>query len=227
MIRSALFVVIVSLCDHASAQHADSSASDGRTHAAFKFIVNFDSRNTEAFGRTVKFFGLRFGAQKGNDILALGLYGLDNPFMDNAITLDGLKRGNVPVRTSLNYVSLTYERILLDTKRWQLSVPGMAGLGNVRVEYLDSVDVYRPYAKREVVPLETGIRAAYKLWWWLHLQAGVGYREVLSNDTRAKSNYSGFTWTYGISIRIGKIYDYAKDKLKGHKANNAAADGTR
>jgi hypothetical protein len=227
MIRSALFVVFVFLCTGASAQHADSSASDGRTHAAFKFIVNFDSRNTEAFGRTVKFFGLRFGAQKGNDIVALGFYGLDNPLLDQHVQIEGVNKNGVDARTSLNYASLTYERILLDTKRWQLSVPLMAGLGNVKVDRRDSTESFRPFAKLEVIPLETGVRAAYKLWWWLHLQAGVGYRFVATTDARVKSNYSGPTWTYGISIKIGRIYDRVKDKLKGRKANKPAADGTQ
>ena len=207
------------------AQQPDSALSDGRTRADFKFIFNFDSRNTEAFNRTVKFFGFRFGAQKGNDILAIGFYGLDNPFVDNTITLTDVKGGSTDVRTSLNYFSLTYERILLDTKRWQLSVPVMTGLGNVKVDYLDSANVYRPYAKREVVALETGVRGAFKLWFWLYLQAGIGYRGVTSLDAHVNDHYSGFTWSYGISIKIGRIFEYAKDKLKEHKARKAA-DGT-
>jgi hypothetical protein len=205
-------------------QFPDSIAVDERPRAAFRFLLNLDARNTAVFDRTVRFFGVRIGAWKNRDIIALGFYGLDNPVIDNSVQLTDVGRDSTNVRTALSYAGLTYERLFIDNKRWQLSVPLMVGLGNTRVEYLDSTDTYRPYARREVVPVELGVRGAYKLFFWLYIQAGVGYREVLSADHRAHNNYSGFTWSYGLSLKLGNIYRYAKGKVKEWREEHRSED---
>lgn len=198
----------------------------GHPHAAFKFILNLDAREQVVLGSPMKFFGLRLGALKGHNIVALGVYGLDDPFLDTGVPALELHRDSVDLRTSFSYLSLTYERIVLDTKRWQLSVPVMLGHGNVRVEYRDTADVFEAYARREVVPLESGVRAAYKLFFWLYLQGGVGYRRVLTTDLRVNNVYSGFVWSSGISIKLGKIYNYARERLKERQERRSLEHGT-
>lgn len=47
-----------------------------KVKAAFRPLFQFDSRYTFINGRSVQFFGMRLGAQKGNDILAIGFYGI-------------------------------------------------------------------------------------------------------------------------------------------------------
>lgn len=210
------------------AQSLDSVVVDDRPRAAFRFLLNLDARNTEVFGQTVRFFGVRIGAWKNKDIIALGLYGLDNPMVDSDVYLSDVGPKSTDVRTSLSYAGLTYERVFIDDKRWQVSVPFMVGLGNIRVEYLDSSLTYRPYARREVVPVELGVRGAYKLFFWLYIQGGVGYREVLTSDSRAKNNYSGLTWSYGVSLKLGNIYRYAKGKVIEWRENRSEEDdGTK
>lgn len=195
-------------------------------HDKARFILNFDARRQEVLGDVVKFYGLRFGIQKRWNIIALGLYGLDTPFEDRGIEVTDLRKDSLDVRTSMNYISSTYERILLDTRKWQLSAPIMAGIGNSPLDVKDSTGVYTRFKDYRVFPLETGVRASYKVLFWLYLQGGVGYRKVLGPSSLVDKKYTGVTWNYGLSIKFGKIYRYAKDKLEERRERKAADDGT-
>ena len=208
-----------------SAQWSDTTRTDDVQDKA-KFIVNLDARQQAVAGDVVKFFGLRFGIQKKRNIYALGFYGLGSPFEDRSIILEDFGKDSIDIRTSLGYLSGTYERILLDTRKWQLSVPFMAGLGRSPLDRKDSTGVYVRFKDYPVYPLETGVRASYKLLFWLYVQGGLGYRQVLGPKEFVDRRYSGATWNFGLSIKFGKIFRYAKDKLEERRERKAMEDGT-
>jgi hypothetical protein len=214
------------MCGHGiHAQWSDTARAHDISDKA-RFIVNFDARRQEVLGDVVKFYGLRFGIQRRWNIYAIGLYGLGTPFEERGIEVADLRKDSLDVRTSMNYLSGTYERILLDTRKWQVSVPFMAGIGNSPLDVKDSTGVYRRFKDYRVVPLETGLRASYKVLFWLYLQGGVGYRKVLGPSPLVDKKYTGVTWNYGLSIKFGKIYRYAKDKLEERRERKATEDGT-
>jgi opacity protein-like surface antigen len=132
----------------------------------------------------------------------------------------------VNVRTRLDYAALTYEHVLVDRTKWQLSVPVMLGLGNTRSEYQDSTQRWIGYTKSEVVPTEASVRAAYKLFFWLYVQGGVGYRKVFTGDAISDRAYSGYTWGAGISIKFGKIVRYAEDMIRSRRTEKEPANGS-
>ncbi len=210
---------------YTQAQWSDTTRAHDISDKA-RFIVNFDARRQEVLGDVVKFYGLRFGIQKRWNIYALGLYGSDTPFEDRGIEVTDLRKDSLDVRTSMNYLSGTYERILLDTRKWQMSIPFMAGVGNSPLDVKDSTQVYRRFKDYRVFPLETGVRASYKVLFWLYLQGGVGYRKVLGQSALVDKKYTGLTWNCGFSIKFGKIYRYAKDKLDERRERKASEDGT-
>ena len=190
-----------------------------------RFILNFDARRQEVRGRIVRFFGLRAGIQERYNIYALGLYGLGDPFQESGVQLDDIGQDSVDVRSSMGYVSATYERILFDSPKWQVSVPFMLGLGSAALDYKDSTGVYQQYRETRVVPIESGVRASYKVLFWLYVQGGLGYRRVAGPSPLANAEFSGTTWNFGLSIKFGKIFRYAKDKLEERRERNEGADG--
>ena len=209
-----------------TAQWSDTS----RTHDVRdkpRFIFNFDVRRQEVQGDVVRFFGLRCGVQERYNIYALGLYGLGEPFLESGVEVEDLGRRKLDLRSSMGYVSATYERILFDGIHWQFSVPFMAGIGNAAVDFRDSTGVYLPLKRTALYPLETGMRGSYKLLFWLYLQGGVGYRKVLGPSGLVNREYTGATWNFGLSIKLGKIYRYAKDKIEERRDQKATEDGTR
>ncbi|MFN8352778.1 MAG: hypothetical protein U0U25_15020 [Flavobacteriales bacterium] len=210
-------------CD-VRAQWSDTS----RTHDVRdkpRFIFNFDARRQDVQGDVVRFFGIRAGMQERYNIYALGLYGLGDPFVESGVVLEDVGQRNLDIRTSMGYISGTYERILLDGRHWQISTPFMAGIGEASVEYRDSSGVFLPYRSTRLYPLETGVRTSFKLLFWLYLQGGLGYRRVLGPSPLVNKEYTGVTWNFGLSIKLGKIYRYAKDKLEERRERNATEDG--
>lgn len=206
------------------AQWSDTS----RTHDVRdkpRFIFNFDARRQEVQGDVVRFFGIRAGVQERRNIYALGLYGLGDPFQDTGVVLEDVGQRRLDVRSSMGYISGTYERILFDGTHWQFSIPFMAGIGTAALDYKDSTGVYVPYKRIRLFPLESGVRASYKLLFWLYIQGGAGYRKVIGPSALVNKEYTGVTWNFGLSIKLGKIYRYAKDKLQERRERNATEDG--
>lgn len=222
--RFVLILCLLLMAERAMTQWSDTArAHDIRDKP--RFILNFDARRQEVRGNIVRFFGLRAGIQERYNIYALGLYGLGDPFREGGVKLEDLGRDSVDVRSNMGYLSATYERILFDSPKWQMSIPFMAGLGNAEVDYLDTSGVYIPYRRTRVVPLESGVRASFKVLFWLYLQGGLGYRQVLGPSRLVNKEFSGATWNFGLSIKFGKIYRYAKDKIEERRERNEAEDG--
>lgn len=208
----------------ATAQWSDTSRTrDVRDKP--RFIFNFDARRQEVQGSVVRFFGIRAGVQERYNIYALGIYGLGEPFLEEDVEVEDLGRRKLDLRSTMGYLGATYERILFDGRHWQFSVPLMAGTGAAEVEVKDSAGVYQPYKRTSLYPLEGGMRASFKLLFWLYLQGGVGYRKVLGPSGLVNREYTGATWSFGLSFKFGKIYRYAKDKLEERRERKAIEDG--
>lgn len=203
-------------CD---AQASTDTSRSERVRANFKVILNFDARRTRVDGENAKFNGIRIGAQRGKDIVAIGFYGLAVPFVEQNVQLPDIP-DTTDARLNINYVGLTYERILYDSRWWQLSVPTQIGLGSVSVDHRDTLlaDVFHPYTREEIVPVESGLRGAFKPFYWLYLNAGAGYRQVFSRDPRARDIYSDLTWNFGLSIKLGEIIRHTTRKIR-HRRN--------
>ncbi len=188
-----------------------------KRRAAFKVILNFDARRTFVNNASVRFNGIRLGAQRGKDIIALGFYGLGDPYIQPAVDL-----GELGVRqfyTRFNYTGLTYERLLIDVKRWQVGIPLSLGLGNYKTSYLDSTGAEIAYGVNELVPIEATLHADYNLFWFVFIGVGGGYRYVLAADPEATTTLSDWTWYAKVGLRFGEVVKRVRYRLK--EANGA------
>jgi hypothetical protein len=171
--------------------------------AAFKVILNFDARRTRVNKESVRFTGFRIGAQRGRDILAVGFYGLGDPYVQNAVDLGEL--GVRPFYTRFNYTGFTYERLLIDVKRWQVGIPVAVGLGNYRTSYLNDEGKEIAYGTNELVPVEATFHADYNVFWFVFIGAGAGYRYVLAADPAVSSTLSDWTYYWKVGLRVGEV----------------------
>ncbi len=173
--------------------------------AHFKMMLTFDFRRTWVNAEPVGFYGLRIGAQKGRDIVALGFYGLSTPFIQPEVDL-GEPFGTRELRTNFDFTTLTYERILIETTRWQLGLPVGIGLGNYRTSYRTDEGTFRAYTTNELVPLDASIYLNYKVTWWGFIGVGGGYRYVYAFDPNISTVLSDWTWLAKVGLRFGQIY---------------------
>ena len=180
--------------------------------ATFKVVLNFDARRTFVNNASVRFNGLRLGAQRGKDLIALGFYGLGDPYIQPAVDL-----GDLGVRqfyTRFNYTGLTYERLLIDVRRWQVGVPLSVGLGNYKTSYMDSTGSEIAYGVNELVPIEATLHADYNLFWFVFIGVGGGYRYVLAADPEATLTLSDWTWYAKVGLRFGEVVKRVRKRLK-------------
>jgi hypothetical protein len=177
--------------------------------AQFKMMLTFDFRRTWVNAEAVGFYGMRIGAQKNKDIIALGFYGLSTPFIQPEVDL-GNALGVRKLRTQFDFTTLTYERILMDTRRWQLGLPVGVGLGNYRTSYRTDEGDYRAYTTNELVPVDASLYLNYKITWWGFIGIGGGYRYVYAYDRNISNNLSDWTWFAKAGLRFGAIYKRIK-----------------
>lgn len=174
-----------------------------KAKAAFRVTFNFDYRNTNVNAERVRFYGLRIGAQRGKDLLSIGFYGLGDDYVQPAVPVEGV--GIREHHTDFDFVALSYERLLIDSRRWQVGVPVSVGLGNYRRSYLNEDQRLVPYAVNELVPIEATLHADYSIFRWLFIGAGAGYRHVLAADRSATVMLSDWTWYGKVGLRLGVL----------------------
>jgi len=188
---------------------ADSTA---KVKAEFCVLFNFDFRRTFVNADPVSFYGFRLGAQRKKDIIAVGFYGLGNPYIQENVDLGSL--GSRELRTNFDFTTLAYERILLETNRWTIGLPLSVGLGTYRTSYRDSTDRFRPYSTNELVPLEASIHVDYNVFWWIFVGVGGGYRHVLAADRNTTITLSDMNYYAKAGLRVGAMVERARKEIR-------------
>lgn len=184
-----------------------------KVRAAFRVVFNFDARRTWVNDASVRFNGIRLGVQRGRDFIGVGFYGLGDPYIQPAKDLGEL--GTQDFYTRFSYTGLTYERLLIDTKRWQAGVPLCIGLGNYRTSYRDKVSGNEiAYGVNELVPIEATLHADYNVFWFVFVGAGAGYRYVLAADPAATEKLSDFTYYLKVGLRFGEVVKRVRKRLR-------------
>jgi hypothetical protein len=180
--------------------------------ADFRVLFNFDFRRTFVNTDPVRFYGFRLGAQHNKDIIAVGFYGLGDPYVQSEVELGEL--GHRELITRFDFTSLTYERLLLDSKRWVIGVPLSIGLGNYRRSYRDSTNALIPYSSNELVPLEASLHVDYNVLWWFFIGVGGGYRHVLAADRNTTIVLSDWNYYFKAGLRFGELLKRARHELR-------------
>ncbi len=204
--RHLIFIVVLSAASIASAQSDDLTIT--KRKAQFKMMLTFDFRRTWVNSDPLGFYGIRIGAQKNKDIIALGFYGIGIPYLTSydQPEVDLGELGVRVLRTNFDFTTLTFERIFLETENWQWGVPFGVGLGNYRTSYRDDNGDFRAYSTNELLPVDLSVYVNYKVTWWAFLGIGGGYRYVYARDENISSNLSNWTWFAKAGLRFGSIY---------------------
>ncbi|MEO8588308.1 MAG: hypothetical protein ABI432_02980 [Flavobacteriales bacterium] len=209
-LRTLLFIVGIAVAPSMLAQDTIRTITERK--AGFRVLFNFDFRRTFVNTESVRFYGFRLGAQRDKDIIALGFYGLGDPYVQPSVDLGEL--GAREVVTHFDFATLTYERILLDSKRWQIGVPLSIGLGNYRKSYREPDGSLIAYSTNELVPIELSLHTDYNLFWWLFIGVGGGYRYVLAADHQTTIVLSDWTYYFKAGIRVGEMIKRVKREFK-------------
>ncbi|MFZ1688374.1 MAG: hypothetical protein WAU70_13175 [Flavobacteriales bacterium] len=212
----ALLIGILVLPMFASAQ--DGLPPPTKVKAGFRPLFQFDTRYTFIDRRSVQFYGIRLGAQKGRDILAIGFYGIGDPLRRDSVLLVGVGVRNTVAQ--LDYAGLTYQHLFVDSRYWQISLPVLLGLGSATTRYVQADNSTALWSRNEVVSLEPMAKVSFKFFSWLYLDTGAGYRLLFSEDPRIQRTYSAWTYDLGLVVRLGQLYRSAREGLKAKRVSS-------
>lgn len=219
MIRTVLLLVLVTGALNGYPQ--DSVRTVVPAKAAYRIVFNFDFRQTFVNAEQVRFYGFRLGAQRENDLLAIGFYGLGDPYVQENTEVPGI--GRRTVHTDFDFTAFTYERLLVNSERWQVGIPVSIGLGNYRRGYIGDEGRLVPLSTNELVPLEVSAHADYNVFWWIFVGVGGGYRHVLAADPSATRTLSDWTYYAKAGLRLGEVVK--RVRANGKRARNGTQGG--
>ncbi len=184
----------------------------------YSLIAGFDTRNSFVSADkkiSVKLQGAKAGVKiMGKHNLELGYYFISN-LPSKRITEDN---GAIyDLKLNLDYVTLYYEYILLNNKRWEIGFPVELGGGGYRTTATDTAGKrYAPFKDTATTGISlfgAGVDVSFKIFKWLGVGAMGGYRFVGGEEPKGM-NFNGVFYSVGLEIYFGTLYKMSKFGLK-------------
>ena len=162
-----------------------------------KFLIGLDSRRSFIENREVRIFGARVGVDFDHRWrVGIGFYSL---LGDNRGTYT-INQDTVLGRINFSYVAWFFEYVFYRHKRWEFSIPGYVGTGTSRLETADSL------TRKGVGVSELSVQGHFKVFRWIGVGAGVGYRYLFIPNKQIDQNFNNFIYNFKVRIWIGPIY---------------------
>lgn len=180
----------------------------------WKFVFSFDSRASRVLDQKVKFNGLKIGFEfKDRHRFGFGFYALKNPIVlpNNIIIIQKPDTAEqevdtVDYKTNFNYTTLYYEFVFFARKRWEFSSAFHLGTGRTTIEYTDKYKRDSTLVDFQVPIGAVSVAGHYKVFPWIGLGAGVGYRFALVADKRVTEALNGFHTIFKVKLFLGDLY---------------------
>ncbi|HCQ28890.1 MAG TPA: hypothetical protein DIU39_01310 [Flavobacteriales bacterium] len=178
-----------------------------------KFIFSFDSRNTVILGQSAGLFGVKFGIEhnkrhrfgmgiyaiKANSTINLGKEQIEYSTENNT-----LRDTIVDLYAGFDYLTLFYEYVWLTKKRWEISTPVSFGYGTASVNYnIGKQKII--YADVPVLSVEPVVSGHYKVFSWIGIGAGVGYRKVVYTNKKIGHRLDAPLYIFKIKLFLGGL----------------------
>ena len=171
-----------------------------------KIVAQLDQHYSSLNGKLVSIYGLKLGMEwRGRLRAGLGGYRLSSgvptplpppPDLPAAATQE----------LRFRYLTVYGEYVLIGTPRWELSTPTQLGFGRVFANYrLPDGSRARSSVDR-IWLVEPSLVGHMRVFRWIGVGAGVGYRQMLFLDTSAERELSGAIFIGRIKLFLGDLY---------------------
>ncbi|KAA9331118.1 hypothetical protein [Adhaeribacter soli] len=176
-----------------------------------RFVFNFDTRYTLLDNDRARISGLKTGLEWKNKYRAgLGYYFLSSPLVTQLpVAAD---QAPVEARVKFAYVAGYGEYVFLKTERWEASVPLQIGVGKTLNQYHNQQG---QVVNTERVPLllfEPSVSGHYKIYNWVGVGAGAGYRHMLNQARQETSHLNAPIYYVKAKLFVGELYRQVKRK---------------
>ncbi|WP_400190194.1 hypothetical protein [Hymenobacter sp. B81] len=199
----------------ALAAQAATPADSSRVRQAHRRpVFQFDQRYSVLQGNMVGINGVKLGVEwRGRLRTGLGLY-----FLSSGVPTDKPLPGNAPVGTRdevrFRYAALYGEYVVLGTPRWEVSVPVQAGLGRYYLRYqFPDGSSYRT-TKKSIWLVEPTIGGHMRVFRWVGVGAGAGYRQALFTADKLEDDISGLIFYGRVKLFLGDLYKVVRGRQR-------------
>lgn len=176
-----------------------------------KFVFNFDTRYTLVQNNQARISGLKAGIEwKQKFRTGLGMYALSSPLVTKFTTNPDQKVAEVKMK--FRYAAVYGEWVLLRNKHWELSAPLQVGFGEIRNQYFDKQDQLLQTDYKPLWLIEPSVAAHYKIYTWVGLGAGAGYRQMLNHQQLQNNQLNAPIYYIKVKVFVGDLYRQFRQK---------------
>ena len=168
-------------------------------------FFSLDNRNSFVKDAPVNVQGVQLGLiLKERHTVGFGIYAIRTSARQK-LTSKNEKNISANRTLSLNYLTIFYQYAFLDRRYFELDLPLELGLGSYNVRITDAV-TNKTIVDRKggTVIVGGGIGCTVKPLKWFGISGSAGYRYDFDNNPNV--NFSGFFYSYGVWIGLGRIY---------------------
>jgi len=168
-------------------------------------FFSLDNRNSFIKDAPVNVQGIQLGVIfKEKHTFGFGYYTIRATSNQKVTTKTGT--GIEANRTlSLNYLTVFYQYAFIDKRYFELDLPLELGLGGYDVKLTDVVtNKVLVNKKGGTLIIGGGVGVTIKPFKWVGITGSAGYRNALDNNPNI--NFSGFFYSYGVWVGLGRIY---------------------
>lgn len=177
-------------------------------------VFQFDQRFSLLNGKVVGINGLKVGVDwDGRLRTGLGVYLLSGSVPTNAPLPP-----NLPPSTRdelrFRYVVGYGEYVLIGNPRWELSTPVQLGIGRFYSRYQLPDGTVTRSSKERIYILEPSVAGHFRIFRWVGVGAGAGYRQMLFINDKLEDDLSGVIFFGRVKLFLSDLYKITRGRQK-------------
>lgn len=176
-------------------------------------VFQIDQRFSLLNGKVVGINGLKGGIEwRGRWRAGLGVYRLSGGVPTRIAQPEGTPTGTRD-EVRFRYLVAYGEYVFIGNPRWELSTPLQLGGGSYYTKYYFPDGNVRRTNNQFLFVIEPSIAAHYRVFRWIGLGAGTGYRQVMAAGKLPQDDMSGVIFFGRVKLFLG---DFIK-VVRGHE----------
>lgn len=210
------FVVFPLLAGGLAAQPARAASPPDSTfvrRSHRRAVFQIDQRFSIINGKVVGINGLRGGVEwRGRWRTGLGFYRLSGGLLTRQALPEGLPAGTRD-EVRFRYVAGYGEYVFIGNRRWELSTPLQIGVGSYYTRFFFPDGHSERSSRRVLYLVEPSVGAHYRIFRWVGIGAGTGYRQVFASGQQPEDQISGYIFFARAKLFLGDLYKV----FRGHE----------
>jgi hypothetical protein len=197
-----LFLLLASIRLFAAGTDSLQTTKKRRPH----FVFNFDTRYTLLQNDPARISGLKGGLEWCDRIrTGIGFYALSTPIITK-LPAAGPDVHAIEAQVKFAYAAVYGEYVFLKNEKWELSVPVQVGFGKTMNVYRDNKGEIQRTEKIPLWLVEPSVSGHYKVYSWVGLGAGAGYRQMLNDPQRETRHLNAPIYYVKVKLFAGELY---------------------